>query len=362
MTAVLIEFAFLAGVIFVVGAFMSRFADEIAEITGFGRLLVGSVLLAGATSLPELTVDITAVRLGETDLAAGDLLGSSLMNLLILAVLDLTFYSRGKMLSREAAGHALSGTLSMTLTSFVGVAVLTAPKMPNFEFIGLCIPTWGIVIAYILGVRVVFLDQRLSAHAAKEAQAQAAASNDSAHAAAATHDLAASHAPAWSQSPTAHALPPLWKPMVGFAIATVVLLFAGPRMAHAAAKLAELSGLGNTFVGTTLVAFSTSLPELVSSLVAIRMKAFDLAVGNVFGSNAFNMILFAVLDFMHAGPVFTAISPSHLVTCLAGISATAIAIMGQLYRVESRRKFLEPDAWLVITVCLGALAIIYRMS
>lgn len=333
MTAVLIEFVFLAAVIFVVGVFLSKFADQIAELTGLGRVLIGSVLLAGATSLPELTVDITAVELGETDLAAGDLLGSNLINLLILAVLDLTYHSKGKMLSREAAGHALSGTLSMAMMALLGLAIVTAPKMPHPEFAGLCLPTWGLLAAYVLGVRVVFLDQRISA--------------------AVTETIQSAHQPAW---------PPLWKPLLGFFSATAVLVLTGPRLADAAARFADVSGLGNTFVGTTFVALSTSLPELVSSLAALRMKAFDLAVGNVFGSNAFNILLFVPLDFLHPGPLFSALSTSHAITCMGGIAATCIAVMGQLYRVEVRRKLFEPDAWLVIFVALGVLMLVYRMS
>ena len=107
MLAPLIQFLICAAVIIVAGTFLSKYADAIAELTGLGRLLIGSVLLAGATSLPELTVDISAVRLGAVDLAVGDLLGSSLMNLLILAVVDLSYYSRGRMLSKQAAAHAL---------------------------------------------------------------------------------------------------------------------------------------------------------------------------------------------------------------------------------------------------------------
>jgi len=84
-----LEFLALAAVIAPAGTFLAKSADQIAEITRLGRLLVGSVLLAAATSLPELTVDISAVRQGMPDLAVGDLFGSSLMNLLILAVLDL---------------------------------------------------------------------------------------------------------------------------------------------------------------------------------------------------------------------------------------------------------------------------------
>jgi len=85
MVVVSLEFLALAAVVALAGTFLARSADQIAEITRLGRLLIGSVLLASATSLPELTVDVSAVRQGMPDLAAGDLFGSSLMNLLILA-------------------------------------------------------------------------------------------------------------------------------------------------------------------------------------------------------------------------------------------------------------------------------------
>jgi cation:H+ antiporter len=137
VTIAILTFLGSAAVIVVAGTFLSKFADAIADLTGFGRLLIGSVLLAGATSLPELTVDISAVRLGAVDLAVGDLLGSSLMNLLILALLDLTYHSRGKMLSRQAAAHALSGTLAAALTALVGVGLLTGKALAPYSLLGI---------------------------------------------------------------------------------------------------------------------------------------------------------------------------------------------------------------------------------
>ena len=171
MLGLILEFLFLAATIIVAGTFLSRSADTIAELTGFGRLLVGSILLAGATSLPELTVDISAVRLGLPNLAAGDLLGSSLMNLLILAALDLSMCSRGKMLSRAAAGHALSAMVSIALTAWVGLAVLSHGKLPNVSLWNISFPTLVLVAGYILGIRMVYLDQRLSMIAAKAGHA-----------------------------------------------------------------------------------------------------------------------------------------------------------------------------------------------
>ena len=78
----------------------------------------------------------------------------------------------------------------------------------------------------------------------------------------------------------------LGKALAGFGISALAILVSGPYMAEAAGQIADETGLGKTFVGSTLVAFSTSLPEIVSSLAALRMGAIDLAIGNVFGSNA----------------------------------------------------------------------------
>ena len=147
-----------------------------------------------------------------------------------------------------------------------------------------------------------------------------------------------------------------------FMAAAAVLFFAGPELSHVAGMLAERSGLGGTFVGTTLVAITTSLPELVSSITALRLGAIDLAIGNTFGSNAFNMILFVPLDAMHEGPLFAALAPVHAVTAMAVIVATAIAVLGQLYQAKRRVPFFEPDALLMIFVLVGALALVYQLS
>ncbi|MBM3272795.1 hypothetical protein FJY94_06045 [Candidatus Kaiserbacteria bacterium] len=340
MLAVSLEFLALAAVVVLAGTFLARSADQIAEITRLGRLLIGSVLLAAVTSLPELTVDLSAVRQGMPDLAAGDLFGSSLMNLLILAVLDLAHRSGGKMLSREAAAHALSATLSIALTALAGMAILTATRLPESSILGIGIWSWGIFVAYLLGVRMIFLDQRVSARSAADA-AEAAELDKG------------------GKQPVQ---PPLWKPAVIFSVAATVLFLAGPRLAHAAGQLADLSGLGKTFVGTTLVALCTSLPELVASITALRMKSFDLVIGNIFGSNAFNMIMFVPLDAAHPGSLFADISPSHAVTSLAVILATTVAVLGQLYHVEKRRRVVEPDALLMLLILGGALFLVYRLS
>lgn len=333
MTATILTFLGCAAVIVVAGTFLSKFADAIADLTGFGRLLIGSVLLAGATSLPELTVDISAVRLGAVDLAVGDLLGSSLMNLLILALLDLTVHSSGKMFSRQAAAHALSGTLAAALTALVGLGLLTAKVLEPYSLLGIGPATYLLVAAYLLGVRLIYLDQRMAARVAAES-----------HAIAPTPEMT------------------LTKAIGGFILCAIAILVAGPFLAHAADELAKQSGLGGTFVGTTLVAFSTSLPELVATLAALRLGAHDLAIGNIFGSNAFNMILLAPLDAIYPGSLLAALAPGHALTCIAVVLATQVTIMGQLYHAEGRRPLIEPDAWLVILIVVGSLGLVYYVK
>jgi cation:H+ antiporter len=135
------------------------------------------------------------------------------------------------------------------------------------------------------------------------------------------------------------------------------ILLAAPVFARSAAELARLTGLGESVVGAWLVGFSTSLPELVASMAAVRMGALDLAVGNLFGSNGFNMVVFVALDLASpGGSVFAALSPAHLVTGLFGMLLTALGLAAIVYRAERRFAMVEPDALLVVAGYVAGLA------
>ncbi len=333
MTSAILQFVVAAAIIIVAGTVLARAADAIAEITQLGRLLVGSILLAGATSLPELSVDLSAARMGVPDLGVGDLTGSCLMNLIILAVADLAQKTRGRLLSRLAAAHALSGVLSISLLGTVGLFILFETKMQPAGFAGFSWGSLAIVLAYALGIRMVYYDQQISLHEAEPGHG--------------------------GKDYDAAARPSLWRAGGVFAAAAACIVIAAPLLAHSADRIAELSGLGGTFVGTTLVALSTSLPELVSTIVALRMGAADLAIGNVFGSNAFNMLIVVAMDAAYRGPLLSAVSPTHAITCFGVILVTSVVILGQLYRVEKRVLMLEPDAALIFVLSAGILGLVY---
>jgi cation:H+ antiporter len=335
------QFVVSAIVIAIAGTILAKRADEIAEVTKLGRLVVGSVLLAGVTSLPELTVDITAVRAGLADIAVGDLLGSCLMNLLILALLDLCQNRQGKLLSRTAAAHALGGLLSVGLLALAGLALLVVRQTPQATLGGIHLFLWGIGIVYLFGVRLVFLDQRIAVRSDADALGKSVA------------DVA---------SPPASLNRPWWRIGGEFVLAALAVIVAGPWLAKSAGQISESSGLGGTFVGTTLVAFSTSLPELVASIAALRLGAIDLAVGNVFGSNAFNVLLLLPLELAAPGNLLVDASPIHVVSVFAAILATSTVLIGQLYQSNRRIPIIEPDAWLVIVVVVGALALLHQLA
>lgn len=330
----LVTFFICAAIIIVAGTYLTKYADAIADLTGFGRLLVGSILLAGATSLPEMTVSVNVIQLGQPNLAVGNLMGACLFNLLNLAILDMSTYSRGRMLSSLASAHALSGLMTIALCSIATLGILVTFEYSVFGF--------GIASLVLIGVylgasRLVYFDQQIAARLDTPGPEQSVLM------------------PAESGTTLPRAF-------LGFLVAGAVIFFTAPYLAGAADHFAEMTGLGRSFVGTTLVAICTSLPELVASISALRLGAYDLAIGNVFGSNSFNMVMLGVIDAFQEGVLLNVVAPVHAITGTAVILVTAVAVMGQLYRVESRIHFLEPDAFLVVVLVLGALGLVYHLG
>jgi cation:H+ antiporter len=333
MLILVLEFLALAAVIIVSGTLLARYADALGDLSGMGGSLAGLVLLAGATSLPELAVDCSAAAIGAPDLAVGDLMGSSLFNLLILACIDLAFRSRERMLSKLAAAHALSATMSMVLT---GIAALGILLQPGWELAGMGPIPLLILVCYLFGLRLVYFDQQY-------------AMQEMGHASEAT-----------AAAPKGMSLR---RALLGYLITTVVILATGPFLAFTADELAERTALGGTFVGTTLVALSTSLPEVATTIAAVRMGAVDLAVGNVFGSNSFNMTILFGVDLVYRNPqgsaLLSSVSTTHAITGLCTIIITGVATTGLLYRAEKRFWLIEPDALLIVLLVLGALGLAY---
>jgi cation:H+ antiporter len=316
LLSIILQFAACAVGIVIAGSFLTRFSDEIAEHSGWGRLLVGSIFLAGATSLPELSVDLNSIWINQPDLAVGDLVGSCLCNLLILAVIELFYRKTKPMISSLAGAHALSATMSILMAAIAGLGIVIRSSS---QFWSIGVFPWVLAFTYVLGLRMVFYDQQKSAEAMPP------------------------------QAPETMTVrrKKLLKAGMGYAAAALAILLISPYVSHSAAQLAEMTGLGQTFVGTTLVALTTSLPELIATFTALKMGSSDLALGNILGSNTFNLMLLVPLDAAYPGNLLASVKQVHAVTAFAAVIVTAVIVMGLLYRAEKhvRSSSLTPS-WL----------------
>jgi cation:H+ antiporter len=343
MNVVTIALLFLlsAAVVVFAGTILARNGDIIAARTKLGGVWVGAVFLAAATSLPELATDVAAVRMGEPDLAAGDLFGSSMANMLILAIL--TLLPVGKEIFRAATlDHVVYAALAITLTTLAALFVLVPLHIP--------IPIFGagsliILAAYVFGSRTLMKHSALAERTVKVEEMRPPVADPAAGGDAVQKEV------------------PLRRAVTWFVFAAFITLLAAPVFAFTAERAATLSGVGTTFLGTWLVGFSTSLPELVTSLAAVRMRAYDLAVGNLFGSNAFNMTLFVVLDAAHTdGPIFAAISQAHVLSALAAILLMCIAVAALVTRAKGRTAVSQPGGALMVLVYVLGLLLLLSQS
>lgn len=120
-------------------------------------------------------------------------------------------------------------------------------------------------------------------------------------------------------------------------------------VAISANEMAHQTGVGETFVGTSLLAVITSLPELIVSLAALRLGAYDLAVGNLFGSDAANMSVLLVVDIAYTrGPILAAVDPAQTVAAVGAILLMALALSAIVHGFATRVRRLEPDGVIVL--------------
>ena len=333
-----LTFFFSAAVVVAAGSQLARHGDHIAKETGIGGLWIGVVLIASATSLPEIVTDVTAAWIEKPDLAAGDLFGSSMTNMMVLAVIDLLHRQR-RVWQSASQGHTLVAGLAIVLTS-VADALINADLGWSIGHVG--VDTIGLALLYVLGARVVFRQQYLEARLriAGEATQRASTGKDP--------------VPPGLRLPSRGSL-------LGLAAAAGFILVAAPFLATSAADISEITGLQESFVGVTFLAITTSLPELATAIAAVRLGSYDLAVGNLFGSNAFNVLVFLFADIAYRpGPLFSDVADAQVLAALMAILLTATGMMGIIYRAERRFFLLEPDAVAVILGYVAGMLLIYQ--
>jgi len=319
-----VEFILASALITVAAMQLAKHGDIIANRTNLGGMFIGVILLAGATSLPEVLTTISSISQGFPNLAAGNLLGSNMFNMFLLAILDMVHYKR-RLLRKAALKHALSGSLATLMIGIVMFSILANMKA-RVGWVG--VDSLILIATYFIAVWLI-RGQNQGMGAAQQLEIPAG-------------------------------YPSLRRGIIGFLLAAGALAVITPWMVNAAGRIAESTGLGTTFVGTTLVAITTSIPELVTTIAAARLGADDMAIGNLFGSNLFNMFALGLTDIFYLdGRFFGVMDTAFLLVAVLGLLMTILALVGNLARLERRILFLEVDALLLLIVYFAGLWLLY---
>jgi cation:H+ antiporter len=326
--ATLLQFFVCAVTILIAGVRLSRLGHVIAVRTGFGGTWVGLFMLASVTSLPELVTGASAVAVYNLpDIAVGDVVGSCLFNLLILALLDVRHPE--PISSRMHQGHALSAGFGLVQLGLLGLALVAGAAVPSVSWIGLS--SVAFVAVYVLAARSITVYERARMSKAVE-------------------ELADHESPA----------PRLRPALVQYVAFSIVLVAAASLLPGLAGRIAELAAVGQSLVGASLVAAATSLPEVVVSVAAARIGALDMAAANLLGSNLFNVAIVGIDDVLYTrGPLLEHVSRAHEIALLGAMSMTGIAIVGLTMRARKRFRLswdaLAMVAMYVVTLWLVAL-------
>jgi cation:H+ antiporter len=148
------RYAVAATVVVTAGAWLPFVGTQLAVLMGWHRTFVGTLFVAGVTSLPELAVTLAALRIGALDMAIANLLGSNLFNMLILAVDDLLFL-KGPLLSHVSPAHAVSAVSAMIMNGIVIVGLLYRPATRLFRTVGWV--SLALLTLYVFNSYVLFL-------------------------------------------------------------------------------------------------------------------------------------------------------------------------------------------------------------
>ena len=318
MFSTVVSLVVLSVLIVIVAVRLTRVADRIAETAGLSRGFVGVLLLAVATSLPELVTSLAAVLLcGSPGLAFGNVFGSNVVNLSFIGLMDLLVV--GSIFLTASERHLRTARFVAVFTVFCMALIGMGRWLGPAAFIPSKIASLVILAAYVAVMR---------------SDPQEAASSQ-------LHSLGAGRPRV---------------PWPEFAACAAGILVVGLLLTRACDDFARQSGLGQTFVGTLILALVTSIPELVVSIEAVRLGSIDMALGNIVGSNLFNLTILAVCDLtlvrgsLYAAPQAVSSLPAALGS-LGMVVLTAAAL-----RARPAGTILGRLSWPSVALILAYLA------
>lgn len=337
-TSLILSFAYFtlcAAAVWIAGARLAYLADALADRFNLAKSLVGLLLLSLATSLPEVATTLTAAAGQAQDLVLNNLFGGIALQTAILAMSD--FWARGPITNYpRKANHALEATLLVLLLS---VALVITNLGDTFVVAG--VGLGSVCIAVFYGGAIWLLRQYDD-------------NSDWVPVDLPDPDPLTFPAPTGLTQASDRSL--VWQ-TIG---ACVAILFFGLFLVLFAERIAEQSGLGTGFIGVTLLAAATSLPELTTSIAAVRIGAYTMAISNIFGSNLIMLVLVFPADILfRSGPILQQTSQTVSLALAFGLTVTAIYLIGLIVRRKPKIGAFGLDSILVLIAFLASLAAYY---
>lgn len=337
-------FAVAAVAVWLAGARLTGYADAISRITGLGQAVIGIILLAGVTSLPEIGVTATASIAGDAQLAVNNLFGSIALQVALLAVVDL-------MIGREALTAVvpdpavmLQGALNVLLLS-VAAAAMVAGDVGIF---GVGLWAWACLFLYVAAV--------WSLAAVRGKRPWLAARNGGID----ERLIHADERHAVADDAQSASLRPL---LIKTGATAAVILAAGFVLARSGDAIAQASGLGQSFVGFVLVALATSLPELSTALTAARRGLYTMAISDILGTNLINVALLFMVDLLDTNEevILNRMDDFAVFGALLAIALTAIFLAGLSERRDRSLLRMGYDSIAVMLTYAVGVAILYTL-
>lgn len=268
----------------------SVYVDLLDKKTSLSGAFIGGVMLSAVTSLPELFTSISsALLLDKPGLAMGNILGSNLFNLTILAVLVLVFikpFSKANLVS----GHGKVAIFTFLIFIFL---YLNYQNMLNISLLTISVTSVAILLLYICGIRSLSQEE---------------------------------------STPDSQSLDqsPLSVPQVSvrFAFVSVGIVTLSIVITYLTDGIAVYFSLGNGLAGALFLGIATSLPELASTIALFRMGNYNIALGNIIGSNLFNFMILGLTDILYLGQgIYDFADPKTVNLLLFGMIATPLFLM-----------------------------------
>lgn len=307
LPSLVLIFLATGGVIVVAGSRLAGAADRIADQTGLGEALAGAVLLGASTSLPGIVVSGLSANFGHADLAIGNAIGGIAAQTAFLAIADIVY-------RRANLEHAAASLPNLTQGSLL-IVMLAIPLIgmtgSSYAVAGVSPYSLVLIGVYLFGLRI---SSKVKENPMWEPEETAETRQDE---------------PDEEEQKRGN----VGRVWLDLALSAAFAGSAGVVLAETAVEISAKTGLSETAAGTFLTAVTTSLPELVTAIAAVRQGALTLAVGGIIGGNAFDVLFLAVADIAYRdGSLYAAMSGDHVLIIALTIAMTGILQLGLLTR------------------------------